>query len=92
MTSGFGSNFLEAPRYRTTSEGEMARIKRSQAQRKSTRKNIPLRFRPLSLAVAAAVGSMAGPVLAQETDELEEIVVTGFRGSLMEATRLKMES
>ena len=70
----------------------MARIKRSQAQRKSTRKNIPLRFRPLSLAVAAAVGSMAGPVLAQETDELEEIVVTGFRGSLMEATRLKMES
>lgn len=75
----------------------MARIKRSTAQRKSTRKGIPLGFTPLLLAVAGALSLNAW---AQEESDseggqgagIEEIVVTGFRGSLMEAMRLKMES
>ena len=76
----------------------MARIKRSKAQQMSKRKNIPVRLRPLSLAVASALSMNAWAQV--ETDSqgdgqgagIEEIVVTGFRGSLMEATRLKMES
>ena len=76
----------------------MARIKRSKAQQMSRRKNIPVRLRPLSLAVASALSMNAWAQV--ETDSqgdgqgagIEEIVVTGFRGSLMEATRLKMES
>ena len=76
----------------------MARIKRSKAHRKSTRKDIPLKFRPLSLAVASALSMNAWAQVETDSQQdaqgsdIEEIVVTGFRGSLMEATRLKMES
>ena len=77
----------------------MARIKRSRARRKSTRKEIPLKFRPLLLAVASALSLSAWAqnetAVAQADGQgagIEEIVVTGFRGSLMEAMRLKMES
>ena len=75
----------------------MARIKRSKAHRKPTRKDIQLRFRPVLLAVA---GALSFNSWAQEESDsaaaqgsgIEEIVVTGYRGSLMEAMRLKMES
>ena len=76
----------------------MARIKMSRAGRKSTRKEIPLKFRPLSLAVASALSMNAWAQVETDSQQgaqgsdIEEIVVTGFRGSLMEATRLKMES
>ncbi len=76
----------------------MARFKRSRARSKSTRKDIPLKFRPLSLAVASALSMNAWAQVETDSQQdaqgsdLEEIVVTGFRGSLMEATRLKMES
>ena len=79
----------------------MARIKRSKTRKTSWREDSPLRFRPLSLAVATAVGSMAGHVMAQESGDaaaaddeqmIEEIVVTGFRQSLMNAMELKRDS
>ena len=76
----------------------MARIKRSKAHRRSTRKDIPIKFRPLSLAVASALSVNAWAQVETESQGdaqgagIEEIVVTGFRGSLMEAMRLKMES
>ena len=79
----------------------MARSKRSKTRKTSWREGSPLRFRPLSLAVATAVGSMAGHVMAQESEDaeaagdeqmIEEIVVTGFRQSLMNAMELKRDS
>ena len=75
----------------------MARFNRAKARRKSTRRAIPLKFRPLSLAVASALSMNAWAQVETDGDgaqgaDIEEIVVTGFRGSLMEATRLKMES
>ena len=75
----------------------MTRIKRSIAQRKSTRKGFPLGFGPLLLAVAGAFSLNAwaqeqSDSAAEQGAGIEEIVVTGFRGSLMEAMRLKMES
>ncbi len=79
----------------------MARIKRSKTRKTSWREGSPLRFRPLSLAVATAVGSMAGHVMAQESEDaeaadddqvIEEVVVTGFRQSLQNAMELKRDS
>ena len=75
----------------------MGRINRSKAQRKSTRNHFPLGFRPLLLAVASALSLNAWAQDQSDTEGaqgagIEEIVVTGFRGSLMEAMRLKMES
>ena len=73
----------------------MARSKRSKARKTSRRQDFPLRFSPLSLAVATAVGSMAGHVMAQEAGDeqvIEEVVVTGFRQSLVNAMELKRGS
>ena len=79
----------------------MARSKRSKARKTSRREDFPLRFSPLSLAVATAVGSMAGHVMAQEAEDgeaagdeqmIEEVVVTGFRQSLQNAMELKRDS
>ena len=75
----------------------MARIKRSKTRKTSWREDSPLRFRPFLLAVA---GALSFNSWAQEESDsaaaqgsgIEEIVVTGYRGSLMEAMRLKMES
>ena len=79
----------------------MARRKRSGTRKATRRENFPLRFSPLSLAVATAVGSMAGHVMAQESEDaeaaedeqvIEEVVVTGFRQSLQNAMELKRDS
>ena len=73
----------------------MARRKRSRTRKTTRRENFPLRFSPLSLAVATAVGSMAGHVMAQEAGDeqvIEEVVVTGFRQSLQNAMELKRDS
>ena len=79
----------------------MARSNRSKTRKMSRREDSPLRFRPLSLAVATAVGSMAGQVMAQETEDaeavedeqtIEEVIVTGFRQSLQNAMELKRDS
>ena len=79
----------------------MARSKRSKARKTFRREDFPLRFSPLSLAVATAVGSMAGHVMAQEAEDaeaaedeqfIEEVVVTGFRQSLQNAMELKRDS
>ena len=53
---------------------------------------------PLAMAVASALSMNAWAQVETDSEEgaqgagIEEIVVTGFRGSLIEATRLKMES
>lgn len=73
----------------------MARRKRSRTRKATRRENFPLRFTPLSMAVATAVGSMAGHVMAQESEDeqvIEEVVVTGFRQSLQNAMELKRDS
>ena len=79
----------------------MARGKRSKARKTFRREDFPLRFSPLSLAVATAVGSMAGHVMAQESEDaeaaedeqvIEEVVVTGFRQSLQNAMELKRDN
>ena len=79
----------------------MARSTRSKARKTFRREDFPLRFSPLSLAVATAVGSMAGHVMAQEAEDaeaaedeqvIEEVVVTGFRQSLQNAMAVKRDS
>ena len=79
----------------------MARSKKARARKASRQQGFPLRFSPLSLAVATAVGSMAGHVMAQEAEDgdaaadgqaIEEVVVTGFRQSLQNAMELKRDS
>ena len=49
-------------------------------------------LKPLSLAVAAALGPFAGQALAQEGAGIEQIVVTGFRASLMNSMATKRNS
>ncbi len=49
-------------------------------------------LKPLSLAVAAALGPLAGQSWAQEGAAIEEVVVTGFRQSLRNAMALKRDS
>ncbi len=49
-------------------------------------------IKPLSLAVAAALTPLAGQSLAQEGLGIEEIVVTGFRQSLLNSMTVKRNS
>ena len=49
-------------------------------------------LKPLSLAVAAALSPLAGQSLAQEGAGIEQIVVTGFRQSLLNAMAVKRNS
>ena len=61
---------------------------------KTTTKNTPMRKTKLAAAISAACLSMvAGQASAQQTsDEIEEITVTGIRGSLTQALDLKRET
>ena len=84
----------------------MARRKRSRGKRISRQGEFRLRFNPLSLAVATAMGTaggmLVGPAWAQQADDadaaeeestvIEEVVVTGFRQSLQNAMALKRDS
>ena len=55
-------------------------------------KDLSTSLKPLSLAVAAALGPFAGQALAQQGPAIEEIVVTGFRASLINSMATKRNS